>query len=186
MSVSAFAQTDQNMKELSVQPATRFYVDGTSTLHKWSCTVKGVTGNFEADSGILTEPKTGMKFTMGNLVIPVENMDSGEGKGMNRKIYGALNSKKYPNITFALTSASVATVSDTAFTLQTTGNLTISGTTKTIDLVVSGKKQTDGSVLFTGQRQMKMSDFGIKPPSAMLGAIRSGDEITIRFNLVLN
>jgi hypothetical protein len=29
---------------------------------------------------------------------------------------------------------------------------------------------------------MKMSDFGIKPPTAMLGVIKSGDAITVKVN----
>lgn len=178
------AQTSENVEQLKVQPQTVFYVDGTSTLHNWSCTDKGASGTIAVATDLLQDPKTGIEFNSGNIVIPVDQLDSGE-KGMNRKIYGALKLKKYPTINYELTSARVAAVSDTAFTLQTTGKLTIAGTTKTIDLLASGKKQADGSLIFTGNKQLKMTDFNVKPPTAMLGAIRSGDEITIRYNLVL-
>lgn len=181
----ASAQNTENIKPMKIQPTSVFYVDGTSTLHKWSCTDKGASGTINVSTDLLQEPKMGIEFNTGSIVIPVDQLDSGE-RGMNRKIYGALKLKKYPTINYQLTSARVASVSDTAFTLQTTGKLTIAGTTKTVDIMASGKKQADGSLLFTGKKELKMTDFKVKPPTAMLGAIRSGDDITIRYHLVLN
>jgi len=37
----------------------------------------------------------------------------------------------------------------------------------------------------TGSYKFKMSSFGIDPPRAMLGTIRTGDEVTIKFKINL-
>ena len=47
-------------------------------------------------------------------------------------------------------------------------------------------KDVDGSVQVTGSVSMKMSEFGIEPPTAMFGTLTTGDEVTIEFNFLLN
>jgi hypothetical protein len=39
-----------------------------------------------------------------------------------------------------------------------------------------------GILSFEGSQRIKMSDYGVKPPSALFGTMRAGPEITIRFN----
>ena len=43
----------------------------------------------------------------------------------------------------------------------------------------------DGHVRFTGQHPMLMSDFGMDPPSAMFGQLRTADEVVVHFDLVV-
>ena len=42
---------------------------------------------------------------------------------------------------------------------------------------------TQGKVQFTGSYTLKMTDFSVKPPTAMFGTIKTGDEITVKFNV---
>jgi len=43
----------------------------------------------------------------------------------------------------------------------------------------------DGSIACSGSQQIKMTDYQIKPPSFMLGALKTGDALTINFSLTL-
>jgi hypothetical protein len=36
-----------------------------------------------------------------------------------------------------------------------------------------------------GSKKVKMTDFNISPPTAMLGTLKTGDEVTISFTLVM-
>jgi hypothetical protein len=46
-------------------------------------------------------------------------------------------------------------------------------------------RQADGSIKATGTVPVKMTAFQMKPPTAMLGAIRCGDEVKVKFDLVV-
>jgi polyisoprenoid-binding protein YceI len=58
--------------------------------------------------------------------------------------------------------------------LAVTGELTMGGKSKTVDFVVS----EDGGKL-AGSAAVKQSDWGIKPYSALFGALKVNDEVTV-------
>ena len=69
------------------------------------------------------------------------------------------------------------------FTVKAEGNLTISGVKKSVllefSLSIVGSKIT-----LIGEKKIKMADFKIDPPTALLGTITTGDDITIKFVLL--
>jgi len=64
------------------------------------------------------------------------------------------------------------------------GKLTIAGTVKHTDLVATAKyNPADKSLTITGIKKMKMTDYNVDPPKALMGTIKTGNEIAISFNL---
>jgi polyisoprenoid-binding protein YceI len=61
------------------------------------------------------------------------------------------------------------------------GNLTIAGNQKSISFPVTATVTANG-IVFKGTTSFKMTSFGVTPPKALLGTIKTGDEITIEFN----
>ena len=101
---------------------------------------------------------------------------------MDKNIYKALDTDDHKNITFKLAEVkSVTNKSAGVFTVNTIGDLTISGVTKRVplnfDINVSGS-----SVTLTGEKSFNMTDFSIDPPKALFGTITTGDAITIKFS----
>jgi hypothetical protein len=45
--------------------------------------------------------------------------------------------------------------------------------------------QADGSIAVRGSVPLFMSDFGIEPPTAMLGMLKTADQVTVKFELAL-
>jgi hypothetical protein len=43
----------------------------------------------------------------------------------------------------------------------------------------------DGSISFAGSKKLKMTDYKIKPPTALLGSLTTGDEVEIVFQVTL-
>jgi polyisoprenoid-binding protein YceI len=64
------------------------------------------------------------------------------------------------------------------------GNLTIAGITKAITIPVSGSS-AQSKLKVNGKVALKMTQFDMDPPRAMFGAIKSGDDITVHFEIVL-
>jgi len=81
-----------------------------------------------------------------------------------------LKTDKFPEITFA--SSKVEAKGPDSFTVH--GNLTILGTARpaTMDIALTGSKAT-------GTMNLKQSDWGIKPFSALMGALKLADALTV-------
>lgn len=166
------AQTD-NVK-LTFSPDSKMWVTGTSSVHDWECAVKDITGSVSANvaDGVSA-------ISAGTFSVPVENIDC-DSRTMNRKVGGALNDDdNTPTISFALASATVGEQ------INVTGSLTMAGVTKQIVFPVSAA-QTGSTLTFTGEVPVLMSDFNVDPPTAMLGALKTGDEVKVHFEIVTN
>ena len=155
-------------------------VAGTSTLHIWTVTGTSINGAaaFAGEFGAATPPA----LQSIQLVIPVNSLKSGEGGGMDGTMDDALKMKKNPNITYTLASATLAsgpTKDDPQCHYAATGQLTIAGWMKTVNLTLDVRGSSDGTLTISTTTPLKMTDYGMDPPTAMLGAIRSGDAVTV-------
>jgi hypothetical protein len=156
---------------------------GTSNLHNWSMEAKDITcsakfGFAPTGSGL---PQS---LTELNLLIPVHNLKSGESL-LDSRAYNALKADKFGSITFTSSSAVIVQGQRNQFQVKSTGTMTIAGATQPVVLIVACQVNADGSITCTGSQQLKMTDYQIKPPSFMLGALKTGDLLTINFSLIL-
>ena len=150
-------------------------VFGTSSLHDWESTVKKIKGN--GSITVENSEITNIKNLV--IIIPVKSIKSGKGK-MDSNTYNALKEKEYHNIEYSLSSI----IKKSSGSLSSKGKLTIGGETKTIDMDVKYKISST-SITFSGEINFKMSNYNIEPPTAMMGTIKTGDEVTISYNVVL-
>lgn len=157
-------------------------ISGTSTLHDWVADVTEV----EANITMLSEnPDFTTAFKNLEVKVPVEKIDSGKS-GMDSRIYSALKSRRHSEIIYTLSEiTSAESTGENTFTLATVGDLTIAGTTKSITMDVKAVKNGDNSYTFTGSYTTKMTAFDVEPPTAMLGTVRAGDEITVDFSITV-
>lgn len=166
ISLCSFVQEDVLFK--NDKTASTMTVNGTSTLHDWTADVT----NF--DISVLTH---------GNGILDIDltalsgSLKSGHS-GMDDNMYKALKTTEFPKITF-----SAKKVVRQGVNLNGIGNLTIAGVTKPIKLTSSYEQWNDNSYKVKGSISFKMSEFGITPPTAMMGTIKTGDKITIKFEV---
>ncbi len=156
---------------------------GTSNLHNWSMEDKDVscTAKFTYTTAKSTMPTALETLT---LSFPVHNLKSGKS-GMDSKAYSALKAKDGGNIVFSSTSSTVTPAAAGQFNVKSNGNLTIAGVTKPVIMDAACQVTKDGTVNCTGTEKLKMSDYQIKPPTYMMGALKTGDGLTINFTLVV-
>lgn len=151
-------------------------VAGTSTLHDWESAVNEV--NITASLNLID----GKLEAIPNLSvsIPAKSIKSTKGKIMDNKTYAALKSDDHPNISFQLQKATIKTTKS----LSATGKLTIAGVSKIVTFPVS-MKATGNQITFSGAYSLLMSDYDMKAPTALMGSIKTGDEITVKFTCTL-
>ncbi|HNA42827.1 MAG TPA: YceI family protein [Saprospiraceae bacterium] len=70
--------------------------------------------------------------------------------------------------------------------IECTGNLTIAGTTKPVTLTATVAAKDGGILHCTGSKTFKMSEYQVEPPTFMFGTVKTGDEITVTFNVDLS
>lgn len=171
---SVVAQTVYQSKALDIS------LTGTSTLHDW--TMKAAVGKSEA-AFVVDQNNKVISLSRLSFTLPATALKS-ESNMMDKNTYKALNTKENPNISFVLTSATVTSTGGNNYKLNCIGKLTIAGTTKETDLTATGTyNPTDKSFAVTGVKKMKMTDYNVKPPTVMLGTIKTGNDIAIAYNV---
>ncbi|MBA3900242.1 MAG: YceI family protein [Bacteroidetes bacterium] len=157
-----------------------FKVSGTSTMHDWTIVSDKLSGSatFKAKGNVLEEVSD-LKFS-----IPAESLKSGK-RPMDNNTYKALKTKENPNIIFELKNVQQLTQRNGKAFIRANGDLTIAGQTRLVVLNVTAEV-INQEVVFTGSHKLKMTDFNVTPPAFMAGTIKTGDEVTINFNLSFN
>ena len=165
------------MEQYSFAGGSRITVEGTSTVHDWHCSATQITGSLDA-----TPAATGLSG-LGSLTVtvPVNALDCGNG-GMNGKLRDALGASA---IRFVASNARVGTANGNQFAVEATGQLTIHGTTRAQRVQAQGQDLGNGRYRFTGSVPVTMSQFGVTPPTAMLGTLHTGDRVTVSFDVTV-
>lgn len=181
-------------------------IKGQSTVNRWDCSSRDIN----ASATVFTDPSN-LRSIVDRLVdransddqpatdvervpddpppqvrvsIPVRSFDCGR-KAMNEDMYESLRADSMPNITYLFYSIDRVLESDSngTFQLGTVGGLSLAGEAKTMEFPVTVQREGPLTFGVKGSIDMKMTDFGIEPPTALLGLIKAYDDIKIRFRL---
>jgi hypothetical protein len=157
-------------------------ISGTSTLHKWTMNTKKVNGGaqFGFIPGHHNQLASVQSLTMSLEVISLKSKD----KSLDKNAYKALKTDQFKDISYTLTAATVLPSKNNKYKIATTGNLEIAGVKNKIHMDVYCTVNDDTSITCTGTDALKMTDYNVKPPSFMLGAMKTGDELTLDFTVV--
>ncbi|MFA0960487.1 YceI family protein [Roseivirga sp. BDSF3-8] len=158
------------------QKSSKLTIAGTSTLHDWTMEATEIRG-----SATIRKTEGTMDVQNLTLTIPVKGLESGKGS-MDKNAFEALEYKRNPAITYRLEQVNGVTKVEGGYLLSSTGTLTIAGKSRRINMDVRASLDGNG-YLFSGKVPLKMTDFGVDPPTALLGSIKTGNEIDIIFNV---
>lgn len=154
-------------------------IHGTSNLHDWDEKVVTVTGK----SGVSWNNDGSFDLNAMDIKMDVHSIKSTEGAIMNNNTYKALKADNNPEITFALVEP-VKSIPVGTHAITVKVNLSIAGVTNAVDMSVTATTQPHGDITFEGSKTIKMTDYGIKPPVALFGTLKTGDNITINYKTI--
>ena len=163
-------------KNLNLSKESRLWVEGTSTVKSFSCAATKV------DVSVLAEPGSAPSDLVqsASLVVPVSALDC-RNDTMNGHMRKAIKADKHSTIAWTMSSYRVEGTS-----VVMNGRLTIAGRENPVELRATGTADNSGVIRLKGSTKLKMTDFGVKPPSLMMGTMKVGDAITVGYDLVLN
>lgn len=147
-------------------------VDGTSNRSDWTVHAPEFSASVAtSDSGV---PVSAI------LTVNALAMESRKSTIMDRLMLKAMKTDAHDTITFASTDITGA---DNGRYIVA-GELELAGTKQPVTVNATRSMNETGQVVWVGSVPLEMTNFGIKPPTAMFGALHTGDEVTVRFRLV--
>jgi len=169
----------QTPYQLAAAKNNTIKVEGTSNVHDWTMTAKDVesVGTFKFNTRNELTDISSLKFSV------VAKSLKSEKTSMDGRTYKSMKADQFPKVTYQLTAATVTIIQDNKYAIQTTGLLTIAGKTQTISMKVMALVNSDRSISCHGTQKLKLTDYGIEPPSFMLGAMKVGNDLVIKFDL---
>ena len=173
----------QTKAPLAVDSA-KVTITGTSNIHEYTATstsarvVRAKVGAAATGGAFWDEVVKPGGLEAFDLVIPAASLSSPKA-GLDKNMHKALKVEQHPEITFRL-----ARLEGPVDALRALGTLRIAGVEREVVLLLKTERR-DGQLVVKGQLPILMTDYGIKPPTAMLGMLKTDPKVTVSFETVL-
>ncbi len=163
-------------RNLSLARESRLWIEGNSSMKSFTCAAPKI------DADVTAEPTAAPNNLVMSaaLTVPVASLDCKNGT-MNSHLRKALKATENPLITWKMTSYRVDGIN-----VVMNGKLSIAGRENSIELKAIGSAEPNGTIRVEGSKEFKMTEFGVKPPSLMMGTMKVKDAVKVSFNFVLN
>lgn len=161
-----------------------FKIDGDSNVRTWGADVTQANGTLELSEieNFSLNSLTPETFKSLNITIPVSGIESDSGR-LTRNLQGYLKGDDFPEITFNLTEiTSIEQDGDKAI-ITANGIVNAAGVDSEVTMNVEAILNSNNGITFSGNQELLMTSFNIDPPTAVMGTVRSRDEIEIIFQV---
>ena len=162
----------------------RVTIAGTSNIHEYTASTNKVRVT-RAQLGAVAGPefwenvlKPGAVEAF-EIAIPAATLTSPR-EGLDKNMHKALKVQENPDITFRLLRFEAGQ----AGALKGIGMLRIAGVEREVVLNLTTKRNTS-SLTVTGKVDLLMTDYGITPPKALMGMLKTDPKVTITFETTL-
>lgn len=173
--------TAEKLPTFQFQEGSEMTVHGSSNVRDWTMDVQTINGE------VVVQPANGGDAPTVDRIqveVPVEDIVS-DRDAQTSKAHDALQRNAYSVIYFNSNEVEVSTSGEDAFPVVARGELIIAGERRTVDLQAEGMRQENGTYRFQGEHDLRLSDFDVKRPTALLGTLRVSDEITLSFDVTV-
>lgn len=153
-------------------------ITGTSNVHNWEMTATGI------DASILVENLNGSLSNISSVdfSVPSKNIKS-HNNIMDKKTWEAIKADRYKTIEFNLSDVVNFNINGTIISGNAMGLLTIAGKSNQVSVPFNGKVNGNNEMLIEGKKEIKLIEFDVEPPTAMMGTLKTGDSVNILFSL---
>ena len=192
--------------ELRLLPSSQVWLDGKTNVNAWQCvgdslgaelSIGAPAAELERRLGDWQRRPSGSRLDGAGeqragwdaeveLRIPVKALECGNA-AMEHDMRKALRAAQYPEIGYRFVRLSEARYAPAgavpAFALRVEGEITLAGASRPVTIDVTATQLGPGRFRLRGGLPLRMTDFGIQPPSALLGLIRARDELWVSVDL---
>lgn len=166
--------------------SARITIHGTSNVHAYSAATTTVRVTRAELQNVPAGPefwdsalKPGVVSAF-EIAIPAATLASEKGD-LDKNMHKALKTQEHANIAFRLVRFEAAT--DTRAAARAIGVLRIAGVEREVAFDVTTERK-GATLAVRGQLDLLMTDYGITPPKAMLGMLKTDPKVTVSFEAV--
>jgi len=169
---------------LNVRPDSRLWLEGSSNLRDWRCEATSLDASVDVD-----DPQHGAASAIDRLRrvqvrVPTHALTCGRSQ-MDHIMYKALHVDDEPDCRQIVGRFDVvAREADGSLVMQ--GALRIAGRERVVRVPIVVQQQSDGVLRAQGALPILMTDYGITPPTALFGVLRTDNRIVVKFDLVVD
>ncbi len=181
--VAGIAAAPQAQTPISVGSA-RITVSGTSNIHAFTASTAALRVT-RAEFGPITpgpafweEVQKPGGVAAFEVAVAAATLTSPK-QGLDKNMHKALRVQEHADITFRLVRSEPA-----AAGVKAIGVLRIAGVEREIAMVLQTARN-DAGLSIKGEVPLLMTDFGIKPPTAMLGMLKTDPKVVVSFEALL-
>ena len=187
--VVTYWENDFKKIEYQIRTTSVLEVNGKTNINSFCCTsgeqfqTKKLDYKYEKEHALLYFQNT--KFSLN-----IKQLDCGKKK-INKDLFKALKVEEYPNIIIDLKEVLNLECSDPSkcdewMEFEANTEITITCETRPIKIPILVKKLDAESYRITGGTTLKLCDFAVEAPTALLGLIKVKDEIDFNFDLYVD
>ena len=118
-----------------------------------------------------------------SLTLAVSKFDCGK-RAINRDFRSTLKYEEYPFIQIVLNELVLNDAKDIVPSSAKV-SISIAGEKRNYEVELHAFESHEKSILVGGKKTLRMTDFGLTPPSPMFGLIQVSDELEVEFDLVI-
>ena len=158
---------------------------GTSNIHDYSATTTTIRvtrvqlGTVPAGD-LLDHALAPGAVQAFEVAIPVKSLGSNKD-GLDKNMQKALKADEHPEITFKLLRFENRPA---PAGLRAIGVLRVAGVDRQVAIDITSERK-DAALLVKGTLALLMTDFGIAPPKAMMGMLKTDPKVTITFDVAV-
>ena len=159
-------------------------IAGSSNVHAWTASttkIRVTRARIAPSAGGADLWETALKpgvIEAFEVAIPAATLSAPKGD-LDKNMHKALKVAEHADITFRLLRFETAAAGARAI-----GILRIAGVEKEVALDITTKR-AGTTLAVTGRMDLLMTDYGITPPKAMLGMLKTDPKVTITFETIL-
>jgi polyisoprenoid-binding protein YceI len=164
----------------------RVTLAGTSNIHDYSATTTAIRvtrvqlGTVPAGDLLENALKPGVVEAF-EVAIPAKSLAS-QKDGLDKNMHKALKTDEHPEITFKLLRFESRPAPATGS--RAVGVLRVAGVDRQVTIDITTERK-DAALIVKGTLALLMTDFGIAPPKAMMGMLKTDPKVTITFEVAV-
>ena len=182
---SAFLVSDANLvHRFIVLPASKLSIDGKTNVNSFTCAIAKYYGT---DTLVLHEGGKNVRpvFVKGSVGLDASTFDCGMAI-MTSDFRKTIKSEVYPAIVIDFISfernPSYKQGEENFIGIL---KISLAGSTRLFEVNCSIETNPNGLIHLKGGRQFTFADFGLTPPTRMMGTIKVQEDLHVKFHLVL-
>lgn len=161
-------------------------------FHSGQLEVSGYTNNYnwklksdslECKADLIVQNRQLKAIKSLHFAVQVKDLSSPNAY-MDRIAHKSLKAYPFDKIRFHHVKSEIIPMEDNAqFQVKSNGNMTIGGVTRLINIDLVASLINDGTVVFTGTQNLKLSTYQVSPKRTLMGTLKTNDQVKVDFVL---